>query len=57
MNPAYCIYETDAIVVLDPMNVKNNLGKSCFNVYQIKSLFRKSYQKLMYMMDMKVNDE
>lgn len=45
-------YETDPIVVIDPMNPTNNLGKSCFNVYQIKQLFRKSYQQLMYYQDL-----
>ena len=36
------------IVVIDPVNATNNLGKSCFNVYQIKCLLRQTYQRLMW---------
>lgn len=40
-------FESDMIVVIDPVNAANNLGKSCFNVYQIKCLLRQTYQQLM----------
>lgn len=36
------------VVVIDPVNATNNLGKSCFNVYQIKCLLRQTYQRLMW---------
>ena len=40
------LFETDPIVVIDPKNGSNNLGKSCFNVYRIKTLFRNTYIQL-----------
>lgn len=40
-------FESDIIVVVDPVTATNNLGKSCFNMYQIKCLLRQTYQRLM----------
>ncbi|KAM7457451.1 hypothetical protein BLSTO_01787 [Blastocystis sp. subtype 1] len=45
------LFETDPIVVIDPMNPSNNLGKSCFNVYRIKTLFRNTYIQLISNID------
>ena len=44
-------FESDLIVVIDPVNAANNLGKSCFNIYQIKCLLRQTYQRLMKNID------
>ena len=45
--PSCSMFATDLVEVLDPVNTSNNLGKSCFNIYLIKRLFRQTYRQLM----------
>ncbi|KAK8800014.1 hypothetical protein WA588_002833 [Blastocystis sp. NMH] len=47
-------FATDLVEVLDPVNTSNNLGKSCFNIYLIKRLFRQTYRQLMDNIDKNV---
>ena len=43
---AHLAFMSDPVVIEDPFNMRNNVGRSCFGIRIIQALMREAYHKI-----------